>query len=703
MFRADQPITECSEDKLDRTAFAESLGKAILSYKSKECIVLGLFGSWGTGKTSLLNMCVECINQATESYKLDEKPIIIKFNPWYYSGQQQLIFQFFNNISLVLRQSAYAEGIQKIGDQISDFAKSLPFELSEINLRIISLKHKKKSLEKEKDKICKLLENQNQKIIVIIDDIDRLNNDEIRQMFQLIKILGNLPNIIYLVAFDKKIVIKAIEKEQKGSGLEYLEKIVQVPFEIPIASKDEIEKLLFAYLYELIKDIPEDRWDITYWGNIFHSGMKVFFQTIRDVTRYINSLRFSLPMVQDEVNPIDFIAITYLQVFLPDLYYSIRDNKKIFAGAAEIYPGRPESVVKQEKTRCDEILNIVPKNLKENIKELLIFLFPKLESIWGNTNWGHDWLGTWRKKCRICHPDIFGIYFKLAIPKGEISQKEINDLLALGSDSDKFSEQLLRFNRDGRISRVLDRLEDYTKDTIPVEHIKHIITALINVADTFPKGKQEFWGFDNHMRVSRILYQLIHRLKSQSERFDILKHAIEKADSLYVIAREISTQDQEHDKNSKEPLKPEEERTVTQDQLLELESLVLKKIELWANNSRLSKHPQLAYILFRWARWRNKEVVVKYIETLIKEDKGLIAFITSFLSQYQSWQETDYVTRDHWELHIEGISEFIEISNIEPKVREIIKSEKFNELDEKEKLALQLFIDKIDGKIQRKF
>jgi len=91
MFQTDQPITKCSEDKLGRVSFAESLAQAILSYKSEECIVLGLFGSWGSGKTSLINMCLECINKSVDSYLKKEKPIVIKFNPWNYSGQQQLI------------------------------------------------------------------------------------------------------------------------------------------------------------------------------------------------------------------------------------------------------------------------------------------------------------------------------------------------------------------------------------------------------------------------------------------------------------------------------------------------------------------------------------------------------------------------------------------------------------------------------------
>ena len=224
MFKADQPITKCSEDKLGRASFAESLAQTILSYKSEECIVLGLFGSWGTGKTSLINMCLECIHKAIMSYPEDEKPIIIKFNPWNYSGEQKLILQFFSQISSVLLRHQ-SNAIKKIAEKIVNYIFSINIGPISFNAEKIKELINKETLESQKEELSQLLKNQPHKIIVVIDDIDRLNNYEIRQIFQLIKVLGNLPNIIYLVAFDKNIVIRALEKEQEGSGLEYLEKI----------------------------------------------------------------------------------------------------------------------------------------------------------------------------------------------------------------------------------------------------------------------------------------------------------------------------------------------------------------------------------------------------------------------------------------------------------------------------------------------
>jgi len=215
-------------------------------------------------------------------------------------------------------------------------------------------KSKEKDLIAIKDDLNRILSRRKRKIIIVIDDIDRLNNSEIRQVFQLVKMLGDFSNTIYLLAFDHELVVNALTKVQEGPGQEYLEKIIQVPFELPQISRSEVEALLFSQLNVLIADIPEGKWDATYWGNIYQSGLKYFFTNIRDVTRYVNALRFSFRMVKDHVNPVDFLAVTGIQVFLPSIYLGIRDNKDLFSGVFE--DRTSNSAKEQAASRINEIL-----------------------------------------------------------------------------------------------------------------------------------------------------------------------------------------------------------------------------------------------------------------------------------------------------------------------------------------------------------
>jgi predicted KAP-like P-loop ATPase len=722
MFKPEQPIKSCKEDILGRSPFAQSLGNAILSYKEKDSIVIGLFGAWGSGKTSIINMALEHIDLVSKNKTDDEKFIVVKFNPWNYSDQNQLVTQFFRQLSVVLRRPDYASDAKKAGERLETYAKFFePFALiptvgpiasilSKVFKNIGSATRswgdiKSNDLNAIRSELNELLGKQPHRIIVVIDDIDRLNNTEIRQIFQLIKSLGNFPNTIYLLAFDKNVVINALKKVQEGSGIEYLEKVVQIPFEIPLISKQEVEHLLFSQLGELIKDIPENKWDQTYWGNIYHSGLKYFFRNIRDVTRYINSLRFSFEMVKGEVNAIDFLAITGIQVFLPEVYYGIRDNKDIFSGVFDSVYGRSNEAKDQVKKRCDEIIGRINEPLQEVLKDFLKKLFPKLESIYGNTNYGYDWLDNWRRDCRICSPDIFDIFFRLSLPKGEISQKEIETILSLGNNPDSFAEALLKLNEDGRIVRFLERLEDYTRSDISEENIEPIITVLMDIGDLFPEGDSGFFGTDTPMRLLRLFYQLSHRFDSHETRFNIFKRAMEKTTrSLYSVVHEVSVQDQQHAKyGSKETPEPEEKLTVNAEQLEKLKKLACNKIESWCEDGRLKKHRHLPFILFRWKDWGQQDKINDFVNNMIKNDDGLIDFITCFLSKSSSQGMSDYVGRLHWQITLKSVEEFVYLKEIEPRIRKIFSSSNFEQFDARKKLAIRTFLDTIDGRIKEHF
>lgn len=98
MFSTDKPITDVSEDKLGRSGFAERLAKAIINFNTADSYAIALQGSWGCGKTSVLNMAICKIEELA-----GEKTVIVKFNPWNFTTTGQLIDQFFATMSNKLK------------------------------------------------------------------------------------------------------------------------------------------------------------------------------------------------------------------------------------------------------------------------------------------------------------------------------------------------------------------------------------------------------------------------------------------------------------------------------------------------------------------------------------------------------------------------------------------------------------------------
>ncbi|HPG41258.1 MAG TPA: P-loop NTPase fold protein [bacterium] len=718
MFNADQPILTSKDDILGRKNFAYNLADTITSYKDKNNIVIGLYGEWGSGKTSLLNLITERINLKTKNSK--HKPIIIKFNPWNFSEQNQLITQFFYILSLSLKRKDNSTKIKNIGEKIEDYSQIIePLSLIPVVGQYSTLakiftkltgssikkwgKSKEKTIDDIRDELNKLLCTINRKIIVIIDDIDRLTPIEIRQIFQLVKKLGDFPNTIYILSFDKNVVLKAFEDTFKGFEKEYLEKIIQIPIEIPQISKAEIYKLFFNKLEQIIVDIPEDIFDSNHMSNIFHDGLKYFFNNLRDVNRFTNTLSFNFSLIKGKVNPVDFIAITALQIFLPNIYYHIRDNKELYIESDQ---SRDNNQLLNEHPNLKEfndIISTVNNFPHDKLIDFLTRLFPSLGVVFNRINYNYDSFNEKRKKGRICCTEMFDIYFTLTIHKNQITLIEMKSILSKANSYKLFSDSLILITEKEKILYFLDSLGDYTKDKnyIPDENISTIINVLMNLGDTFPEQDFDLFTHSTSMDIFRIIHQLCLRFKDHENRYNLIKNAIEQVkDSIYTIVYAVNILEKQQDKNNpNKDLNSIDEMIVTSEQFELLKLLSLEKIEKWAADGRLLKHRNFVTILFYWKDWAGIDVINQYVKNLIKDKYSLILFITSFLNKSKSYGMSDYTGKENLSINLKSFEEFIDIKLIEPQIRKIYNSKKFEGLSEVQIKAINLFIDTLDGKI----
>ena len=339
MINPDLPIKKATEDILSRSAFAKSLARTILQNSFPSSFTIGLYGEWGSGKTSLLNMILESIEDT------DESVVILRFNPWLCSDTKQLITQFFKQLASAIKlKKPASEKVWELVDQYADLFDTAEFvpvvgpfaaKLGKVfgkgaNQRVTE---RKGDLQKSKDQIIKKINEDNIKIIVTIDDIDRLSEEEIIGIFQLVKALADFPNTTYLLAFDYNVVVQALGNVQHGDGKEYLEKIVQVPFEIPAPSMTSIHNTLFQKLDAILGVIPEERWNKAVWAELFHYGLKPYIKSIRDVIRYTNVFMLKYELLKDETDPVDLLGLTALQVFEPTVYSRLPHYKDTLCGS----------------------------------------------------------------------------------------------------------------------------------------------------------------------------------------------------------------------------------------------------------------------------------------------------------------------------------------------------------------------------------
>lgn len=494
MFCLDKPINKANDDILHRNKFSKQLAQAILSYTVKDNFTIGLCGKWGSGKTSILNMVEEHIQNQTKDYEEAKKPIIIHFNPWNYSDRSQLTVQFFQTILTELKCSSNNKALKQAGEalqrysSILEYAEMIPVAgkyfkplkslFSGFGKGLSDFSDSQNNLEQQKNEVIKALGSQSQKLIVIIDDIDRLNNEQIRLIFQLVNSLAGFPNMIYLLSFDREVVTRALSDEQKCNGEEYLEKIIQMPFDIPEVQISLVHEFLFNKLENLLfNEIPCDNFEKEYWDSVFQNCISPFIKGIRDVNRIMNVYRFKYALMHDETNCIDLLALTTLQICAPSIFEWIYHNEERVTGSQYDYG---MTSIDQNKTKSEllEEFKIVYAANPELMLQTIQALFPKISWISGGYFYNDDTQDKLRKKQKIACPSRFSFYFDLSLDDITFTKKQILDSIN-NYNFDKLKVSFAKWTSEDKLYKYTQELFPYIED-IPKERLNLFLLLLLD-------------------------------------------------------------------------------------------------------------------------------------------------------------------------------------------------------------------------------
>jgi Cdc6-like AAA superfamily ATPase len=393
-------------DLLGYQKFASNLvGNLLLSFaEGNDSFVIGITGEWGSGKSVLMKYIQDELTKQHKSKEL-KAPVIFNFNSWMFAGQADLYRSFFQELNKVMRkwQKEISECIEKatkvknnlkeivdivekenidkineklsysnkvksifsgklissllqdiLGENISDYITILA-DVGMIG-KTVNIFHRffkgklsdNLPIEEVKEKINKKLTESKSKIFIFIDDVDRLNPDQILQIFQLVKVNANLANTVFFIAFDKQVVCNAIETKYKYSGNEYLEKIIQLEYPLPVISKNTIKKLLINELAEFLDAIKVENYsDAIRRIDDRYYLIDGYIKTIRDVKRLMNSLKARLPLIVNEICIQDFVYLEILKLHDINAYHYIQDKRKklvevSFVNPSDITPDQPE-------------------------------------------------------------------------------------------------------------------------------------------------------------------------------------------------------------------------------------------------------------------------------------------------------------------------------------------------------------------------
>ena len=434
-----------------RSQLADSAIHKILQTDTEySSFTFGINAQWGAGKTTFMNMMKKSIIS-------ENGIIIIDFNPWLYAQGNDLVSVFFEELSKTLKK--YDHSLAKNLINYSKIISAFDTHETKIISSIIDLVEIDNSLQDTKKQIVASINSIKKKIVVFVDDLDRLVDSELMEMFKLIRNVSDFPYMYFIAAYDKSYIIQCLKSKMSTKEVSFVEKIFQVEFHLPPYNNVEIREHLYQHIVNYIKLKNDDKDELKRFILNNNVGTEILksITNIREVIRLVNSFSSSYFQLRGDVYVIDLLLFElfktkYSSVYelfehktdemlvLNEDFYQLyqtvaRDDEEDKKGTAQKAEKKNDNDSVNNSSKIDLVEYIKSHLEKLHIDELdeksLLDLLDFLFSLPGDEKTNHH---------RINHKDCFERYIRLSVFETEVSDEEFNELF----DNDKQIDEIIQ-------------------------------------------------------------------------------------------------------------------------------------------------------------------------------------------------------------------------------------------------------------------
>lgn len=704
-FSTDRAISRLDQDELGRASYARSLADAIMRWDEEDSLVLGVCGDWGSGKTSLKNMILDGLSEKNFEY------YHIAFNPWEWSSQKQVSSAFFHEIiaklkkkkvdrKLTQRLKLYAECTQLGADLIDGFQKWLDrylllvvsaFGISwlpdervktwvlpivaglmaigivlkvfkQISSRVATIISKKRlltdqSIEEVKQDVVDEMQKLDKRLLIVIDDIDRLTSDEICQLFQLVKVNADFPNTTYLLLLDPEYVATLLKNKGFDSkSREYIEKIINVHLDVPVIGRQQIYQYVSDEIMKF--DVPWNDELRNRFRDIYNSGVLELFRSLRHVKRFLAALHFHWKAIHKkgtpEVNFADLFAIEAIRMMTPEVYKRIYTNREIMIKNRDQWDKRD---LEQGKMVLEEVIKCQIAGNTPHVKAVIKKLFPNItDPVWGNGG-GHSAgiYKQWYNKLQICCTEYFNRYFQFSVPDEEISQSDIAEVIQALRTGEKITPLLERFYDEGKLKIFVRDLRSRIS-AIQMARTDLFIAELSDLCEEL-SFEDELSGF-NILSISSFVTPVVEALMTdcdESSRATDLKNGILGAKGLRLPVRIVAR------------LEEKTAYVLRSEFLAPVQRLCVSRIEEHAKDCSLINNPDCQTILHFWGTWSGSfEEPKQWVLQCSQDDDLLPPLLRVFASHFYSSDAPGNGRVDYYDL--DSLERYMPAEELEKRV-----------------------------------
>lgn len=501
-------------DEMGREKYAYQLVQKIKGGKNdgdskfaEGALAILLNEHYGVGKTSFMYQ----LQQIAEKERVD----VCWFKPWLYEDSQSMVINFIRVI-----QEQLGEDDKLLQRMLGRYAQIL----ASINgYEIFSFfQHDGTSVETQFEEIKIKLRDKKRPVIVLIDDVDRLQGNELLRMLQMIRNMGDFPYIYYIIAGDKVAIEEALVAEGIVDTDEYLKKFFNLEICFP-ADDGHVAMVLQTGLESILGRYGKSSIEVWNFIQNLRYGQAVF-TNIRDIKRYLNVYDYALSNCQaeqvdekttmlDEVSLRDLAGICMILCIDSEFYRMLRDHNdrileykdwhyKVKSDYADVFTDRytkemienvaaqatgseekPSEIKKELAEKVQSLSDFVrwsvPKK-KEVISELMEILFPQ-----GMTE---------GSKIGVCHPTEYYKYFSAAYRKTDVANAEVIGIMQM--DDEDYAKAIEGILSSGKKVAFKHKLKWYMQ-----MQTYDRLSALKKVMTAYEMEMKEETGWDSFKEV----------------------------------------------------------------------------------------------------------------------------------------------------------------------------------------------------------
>ena len=638
----DSPIEKADDDRYGVTPFAKSMAQAIRSIKGPIGTTIALNGPWGSGKSSVVNI----VRSELESSN-DETLVISDFKCWWYQGEEALLLAFLQNLDTLLTNSLreHVKGlVPQLGRHLLQAGPVIGSALALTPVGWLAgltgagmafaqrFFPQGDTLDTTFRKLADTLEKRGRRFLIIVDDIDRLSPEEALAVFRVIKSVGCLPNVIYLLAFDRALAEKVVAERYPSEGPHFLEKIVQASFELPVPLRTDLNSAILSAIQETCEPITEDH--PTRLLNIFYDVVVPYLTTPRHVVRFQNAISVTWPAIANQVNVADFVALETLRLYEPTLFSLIRSSKDRLCKTGD---------ERKAETRFDRYLNGLREEFHDTAKLALQRLFPRMEAV----GYGSEFYSSWNAERRVCMEAHFDTYFRLILSHEALPVELINGFIENADDPDfvrgefRKAAALRRNSGTSMVPVVLDELNAHGP-RIPKEKVQPFLSALFEIHDEIDLPIDAERGAMAVANTTLSYHWLIRRLTDRRfntvERTELYLNALQGASLGWLVDFAVCAK-LEH-RGGDDERQREEDSLVCADAVDGLTDKALEAIRTAAQNGTLLGHQDLVDLLYRWRDLLGNDPteVRAWTDRLLEDEQAVIRLARKLTGETWSQQ-----------------------------------------------------------------